>query len=63
MSAQAACSRTPPPDCAVLVGVSYLASALFGLLLKNLVGRRSLLLVSMLGMTGESQPVTRPLYD
>ena len=53
VSPQDTCSSIPPPDSALLVGVTYLASALLSLILKNLVGRRVLLLVSMLGMTGE----------
>ena len=47
---QDAGSSLEPTDCALLVGVTYLASALLSLVLKNLVGRRLLLLTSQLGM-------------
>jgi hypothetical protein len=47
---QTAGSALPPPTCALLVGLAYLASALLSLLLRNLVGRRVLLLASQLGM-------------
>ena len=43
---QDACSSLEPTNCALLVGFTYLGSALLGLILKNLVGRRLLILAS-----------------
>merc|ERR1719219_2232587 len=45
-----ASSSLEPTNCALLVGLTYLGSALLGLILKNLVGRRLLILASQLGM-------------
>merc|ERR1719210_1374426 len=45
-----ASSSLEPTNCALLVGVTYFCSALLGLVLKNLVGRRLLILASQLGM-------------
>ena len=47
---QDASSSLEPTNCALLVGLTYLGSALLGLILKNLVGRRLLILASQLGM-------------
>ena len=47
---QDASSSLEPTNCALLVGLTYLGSALLGLVLKNLVGRRLLILASQLGM-------------
>merc|ERR1719192_555196 len=43
-------SSLEPTNCALLVGLTYFCSALLGLVLKNLVGRRLLILASQLGM-------------
>merc|ERR550534_2631059 len=45
-----ASSSLEPTNCALLVGLTYLGSALLGLVLKNLVGRRLLILASQLGL-------------
>merc|ERR1719400_413207 len=45
-----ACSVVEAKDCALVIGVTYFLSALLSLVLKNLVGRRFLMLVSALGM-------------
>ena len=45
-STQDASSSLEPTNCALLVGVTYFCSALLGLVLKNLVGRRLLILAS-----------------
>jgi len=45
-----ASSSLEPTNCALLVGLTYFCSALLGLVLKNLVGRRLLILASQLGM-------------
>ena len=50
LSAQDACSSVAPKNCALVIGLTYFVSALLGLVLKNLIGRRFLMLVSMLGM-------------
>ena len=47
---QDACSSVAPKNCALVIGLTYFVSALLGLVLKNLIGRRFLMLVSMLGM-------------
>ena len=49
-SFQDACSGLEAKDCALAVGVVYFLSAILSLVLKNLVGRRFLMLVSALGM-------------
>ena len=39
-----------PNDCALIIGLTYLISSILSLILKNLVGRRVLLLLSQCGM-------------
>ena len=48
-SPQDACSQISPKDCALTIGVTYFLSALLSLVLKNLIGRRVLMLISLLG--------------
>jgi len=45
-----ACSNISAKDCALTIGITYFVSALLSLVLKNLVGRRILMLISLLGM-------------
>ena len=39
-----------PTNCALIIGLTYFFSAILSLVLKNLIGRRILLLMSQLGM-------------
>ena len=39
-----------PKNCALIIGLTYFFSAILSLVLKNLIGRRILLLMSQLGM-------------
>ena len=43
-------SAVDPNDCALIIGVTYFASSIFGLILKKHFGRRILLLISEFGM-------------
>lgn len=43
-------SSIDPNDCALVIGVTYFVSSILGLVLKKHVGRRSLLLLSEMGM-------------
>ena len=56
---QDASSSLEPTNCALLVGLTYLGSALLGLVLKNLVGRRLLILASQVH-TGSILRLSRP---
>ena len=38
-----------PRDCALTIGITYFLSALLSLVMKNLIGRRRLMLISLLG--------------
>ena len=49
-SRQDACSSVEPKDGALVIGVTYFLSTLLSLVLRNLVGRRFLMLLSSLGM-------------
>ena len=39
-----------PDDCALIIGLTYLVSSILSLILKHLIGRRVLLLLSQAGM-------------
>ena len=39
-----------PNTCALIIGITYLVSSIFSLILKNFIGRRILVLVSQAGM-------------
>lgn len=45
-----ACSVVNPKNCALIIGLTYFVSAILSLILKNLIGRRILMLISSLGM-------------
>ena len=47
---QDACSVVNPKNCALIIGLTYFVSAILSLILKNLIGRRILMLISSLGM-------------
>ena len=47
---QDAKSVIEPKNCALIIGLTYFFSAILSLVLKNLIGRRILLLMSQLGM-------------
>ena len=44
---QEACSSIAPKDCALFVGITYFFSVIIGLILRNVISRRFLMLVSM----------------
>ena len=43
-------------DCALTIGITYFLSALLSLVMKNLMGRRRLMLISLLGKRGQRLP-------
>jgi len=45
-----ACSAVNAKNCALIIGLTYFVSAILSLILKNLIGRRILMLISSLGM-------------
>ena len=56
-SFQDACSSVSPKDCALFIGITYFFSAIIGLILKNVINQRFLLLVSLVTMAASQTSV------
>ena len=56
-SFQDACSSVSPKDCALFIGITYFFSAIIGLILKNVINQRFLLLVCLVTMAASQTSV------
>ena len=56
-SFQEACSSISPKDCALFIGITYFFSSIIGLVLKNVISQRFLLLTSLITMAASQTSV------
>lgn len=56
-SFQEACSSFTPKDCALFIGITYFFSSIIGLILKNVISQRFLMLTSLITMAASQTSV------